>query len=144
MIPWYRADGTLPPGIHWAGWEEIKERFAHNPFRSTLLVGLKGALDELHYAGCRTVYLDGSFVTTKQFPRDYDVCWDDHGVNPSLLDTILVLVGDVEAKRKAQKNRYFGELFPTSKDNPGILEFFHSDRDFNPKGIVALDLRGWQ
>ena len=144
MIPWYRTDGTLPPGIHWAKWEEIVERFAHNPFRSTLLAGLKAALDELHRAGCQTVYLDGSFVTTKQFPRDYDVCWDDAGVDPSLLDTIFILAGDIEAKREAQKSRYLGELFPTSKDNPGILEFFQHDRGLNPKGIVALDLREWK
>jgi hypothetical protein len=40
--------------------------------RRTLLAGLREALGALREAGCRTVYLDGSFVTAKEAPEDFD------------------------------------------------------------------------
>ena len=33
-------------------------------------------LTNLSSAGCRLVYLDGSFVTRKERPGDIDACWD--------------------------------------------------------------------
>ena len=38
--------------------------------------GLKAALENLRNAGCRTTYINGSFVTRKAIPNDYDVCWE--------------------------------------------------------------------
>lgn len=38
--------------------------------------GLKAALENLSGADCRTAYVDGSFVTHKAIPNDYDVCWE--------------------------------------------------------------------
>jgi hypothetical protein len=145
MIPAFNSDGNLPPGVHWATWQEFAARFGTTPHRQQLLKGLKSALDSLSKAGCQTVYIDGSFVTKKGNPNDFDGCWDLTGVDPSLLDPILLLLDD---KRVAQKAKYKGELFPASWAADGVgntyLDFFQIDRDGNPKGIVAIDLGGSQ
>ena len=75
------------------------------------MADFRAALENLKSAGCRTVYLDGSFVTIKVIPNDYDACWDEDGVDPVLLDPVLLIF---DAGRVAQKAKYMGELFPAS------------------------------
>ena len=70
MIPPFDAAGLLSPGVHWASWDELSDRFANNPWRQMLMTGLGAALENLKNAGCRTVYIDGSFVTNKVVPND--------------------------------------------------------------------------
>ena len=102
------------------------------------------ALDSLNRAGCQTVYIDGSFVTDKEVPNDFDACWEETGVAPELLDPVLLRF---DAGRAAQKARYLGELFPASiratAAGMSFREFFQTDRETGrPKGIVAMDLGG--
>ncbi|MGH9768573.1 MAG: DUF6932 family protein, partial [Blastocatellia bacterium] len=63
MIPLLTGEGLPPPGIHWATWEEFASRFGSTAHREKLLAGLKAAMENLQQAGCREVYIDGSFVT---------------------------------------------------------------------------------
>lgn len=49
--------------------------------RRELLSGLRSALRALRTAGCHQLYIDGSFVTAKGEPGDYDACWDIGGVD---------------------------------------------------------------
>jgi hypothetical protein len=143
MIPPFDAIGNLPPGVHWATWQELADRFGKTPHRRRFLAGLKAALDSEREAGCRTVYIDGSFVTAKQVPNDFDACWDIDGVDPGLLDPILLIF---DYGRAAQKVKYLGELFP-AQFNEGdsgttFLEFFQIDKESgHSKGIIAIGLR---
>lgn len=143
MIPLFDAAGNLPPGIHWATWDEIVERFGTSTHRTELLDGLKRALQALAYAGCRTVYVDGSFVTAKEIPGDFDACWDPTKVDGDRLDPVLL---DFTNRRAAQKAKYGGELFPSMSfaDPAGntFLEFFQLDkRTGEAKGIIAIELK---
>ena len=74
-----------------------------------MLSGLRLALAALNRAGCRRVYLDGSFVTVKREPGDYDACWDIEGVDVEVLDSVFL---DFPEGRAAQKRKYLGEFFP--------------------------------
>lgn len=144
MIPTYGARGNLPPGIHEASWEELEATFGGTPHRRALLVGLREALDSLRDAGCRSAYIDGSFVTAKEEPGDFDACWEAVGVDLAELDPVLL---DFSADRRAQKERYGGELFPAdaSADPSGtrFLAYFQRERDTDEaKGIVKVDLEG--
>ena len=144
MIPQFDADGLLPPGIHWATWDEVAATFGNTPWRRRLLDGLEMAIDDLRQAGCRTVYIDGSFVTSKEVPNDFDACWEEDGVAPELLHPVLL---QFDAGRGSQKARYWGELFPASfgatVEGMSFLEFFQTDRETGgSKGIVAVDLGG--
>src|ERR1017187_1409370 len=106
MLPDFNADGLLPAGIHWASWQEISDRFGHNQRRQDLLTGLKEALASLKTAGCQTAFLDGSFVTNKATPGDFDACWDPANVDPYKLDPVLL---NFEPGRLTQKAKYGGE-----------------------------------
>lgn len=106
--------------------------------------GLTSALESLKAAGCRTAYVDGSFVTSKEIPNDFDACWEEAEVNPDLLDPVLLTF---DPGRAAQKAKFLGELFPASfiaeADGLSFLEFFQTDRSTGRrKGIVAIDLGG--
>ncbi len=142
MIPSFDSSGLLPQGIFWADWGELTERYGHTPWRSRLLIGLRSAIDSLKDAGCRTVYIDGSFVTGKENPNDFDACWESTGVDPEALDPVLLTF---DSGRSAQKAKFMGELFPTewTADPDGLtfLEFFQTDKDTGrAKGIIAIDL----
>jgi hypothetical protein len=132
--------GYLPPGVHNALWKEVAPRFSCNGHRTRLLGGLLAALQNLAGAGCRSVLLDGSFVSRKDLPEDYDGAWDTRGVDPHRLDPVLL---DFTNSRAAMKSKYLGELFPaTSHAAPGVLyrDFFLKDRNGVPKGVVHIDL----
>ena len=109
-----------------------------------LMAGLRAALDELRQAGCQRVYIDGSFVTDKEAPGDYDGCWDITGVDITRLAPIFIDRYDLQNGRRGQKRKYLGELLPVSETALENLRFFQLDRNNNPKGIVALDLGDWK
>ena len=144
MLPEFEDDGNLPPVIHWAAWDDVAARFGGTPWRCRLLSGLRAALEGLRRAGCQTAYLDGSFVSDKSTPNDYDVCWEEAGVDLYALDPALLIF---DRERATQKAKFGGEFFPASAlANPEgdvFLDFFRIDKETGePKGIVALDLGG--
>jgi hypothetical protein len=108
-----------------------------------LLAGLRSALLALQKAGCETVYLNGSFVTSKDNPGDFDGCWDIDSVSLEVLDPVLM---DFSSKQAEQKKKFGGELFPNlPDDSPAFLDLFQSDKSSgDAKGIVAIDLREFE
>ena len=144
MIPPFNARGLLPPGIHTADWAEFVRRFGSTERRRRLLGGMTEALASLQEAGCELAYIDGSFVTAKPEPADFDACWSISGVLPERLDPVLL---DFSDGRAAQKARFGGELFPAELpeglSGRTFLSFFQTDRESGAaKGIVALHLDG--
>lgn len=146
MLPKFEPDtGNLPPGMHVAPWDEFTARFGYTPHRLSLLTGLKAALDALQVAGCRHAYMDGSFVTDKEVPGDFDACWDVDGVDGVELRHLAPELLDFSKRRDAQKAALGGDLFPADLPaNPAgtvFLDYFQRDRHSGrPKGIVMIDL----
>ncbi|HTW08421.1 MAG TPA: hypothetical protein VME46_12970 [Acidimicrobiales bacterium] len=141
MVPAFDDFGRLPLGEHTATWEESVEPFGWNPHRRRLLDGLADGLEALAAAGCRQVWLDGSFVTSKDEPTDFDACWDIEGVDLDRLDPVLL---DLSAGRRAQKARFGGEFFPNVVEAGSRLifaDFLQNDRDTGRKGIVVIHLQ---
>jgi hypothetical protein len=146
-IPDVDEIGNLQPGIHWTTYEEFEERFGTNATRLRQIEGLKKAMVHLKNAGCRTIYINGSFITNKPKPNDFDACWDTEDVNAKYLQAHAPKLLN-PSDRNAQKATYRGEIFP-SEQPVGIyamnsLEFFQRDREKNPKGIIAIDLLRWE
>lgn len=141
MIPESTSNGNLPSGIHNASWQEFVDRFGYNQYRLRLLKGLKEALLNLREAGCWTVYINGSFVTDKALPDDFDGCWEWDNVNENRIDPILLTFS---YDRKAQKEKYSGELFPNfieGASQMSFLEYFQRDKyTKETKGIIQLQL----
>jgi hypothetical protein len=139
----FDSHGNLPPGVHQFSWSDFAQTFGWNDHRRRLLAGLQLALDDLKTAGCQTVYVDGSFVTAKETPGDFDACWERAGVVIRMLPRALMTF---DPGRATQKARYGGELFPADAlaepRGRRFREFFQVDkRSGQPKGIVVLDLR---
>ena len=106
MIPAFDGSGNLPPGVHEADWDEIVQRFGWTSWRRELLAGLKAALEPLREAGCRRVFVNGSFVTDKDKPGDIDVAWDPKGVDLDRLLELEPVFGDFADRRAAQKAKF--------------------------------------
>ena len=144
MIPPFDANtGRLPEGVHEASWDEIVQRFGWNQRRRRLLDGLAEAIELLARAGCRRLWLNGSFVTVKDEPGDFDACWDVESVDLDAIDPVLL---DLSPGRAKQKRRFGGELFPNIiESGSGLLftEFFQNDLDAGRKGIVVIKIGDW-
>ena len=124
---------------------EIEERFCANDHRKKLFEGLCAVIENLRQAGCRVAYVDGSFVTGKPLPSDFDGCWDPVGVLAARLDPVLL---DFENGRAAQKKKYGGEMFictspAVPSGNIRFLEFFQKEKHTGEaKGLIGLRLDG--
>ena len=145
-IPDFNTDGNLPEGVHFTVWEEFTARFAITNHRVRLASGLHDALTIFSLAGCTRVYVDGSYVTQRTAPKDYDVAWDPGGVDLPLLRDMEPVFFDFNNQRASQKAKFFGEFFPSSAkaDSAGtrFLKFFQTDKNTGkPKGIIGLDVQ---
>ena len=139
MMPKFDERGQLPPGIHRLAWPEFASAFGYNDWRRALIKGMRRALANLKRAGCLAVYINGSFVTRRPYPHDYDGCWDADNVDEDLVDPVLL---DTSGGRRRQKLTYGGEMFPLRPAAGGhaMLEYFQRDRYGNAKGIVMVRL----
>jgi hypothetical protein len=142
-IPEFNDSGNLPTGIYRASWQEVEAKLAFNERRRELLQGIKRACEPLKMVGCPRIFIGGSFATNKEFPGDFDICWQDDTVDFLQLQNLDPVLLNFKNKRAAQKAKYGGELFPASISADGYktyLEFFQIDRNGEEKGIVAIDL----
>ena len=130
----------LPPGIYDSSLEEVHKRYVFNQRRSDLFEGLKQGLINLFNAGCPQVFLDGSYVTSKPLPNDYEVCWDTQFVDPNILDPVFL---DFSDYRASQKEKYQGEYFPAMMiegfTRRPFVGFFQNDKETGSrKGIIRI------
>lgn len=135
------VSGRLPPGIHSMSWSEAEKLLAFNPRRKKLMKGLLDACREFRRAGATSFYVDGSFVTKKPNPSDWDGCYTSAGIDPNLLDPVFL---DFSDDRAAQKAKFLGEAFPAETAAVAFgepyLSFFQQTKNGKTKGIVEIDL----
>ena len=141
----YQENGCLAPGIHELDWESFLIEFGYNAHRLNLITGLEMAISDLKKVGGKKIFVDGSFVTKKIIPEDYDACWEEDGVDLNKLKNDHPLFFDFSNKRANQKAFYKGELMPAgalAKLNPVMMykDFFQLDREDNVKGIICLNI----
>jgi hypothetical protein len=141
MIPPLTGEGMLPPGSHEATVNEIRRRFGTgNSGRMRLMKGLEAVLRLARKVGASRLYLDGSFVTDKSEPGDWDA--------------VLLLPADARtgskeaialADRPELRKRYGGDLFTMMEEDTEVLAHyvegvFVRDRHGRAKGLVILRL----
>ncbi len=144
MIPPFDKHGNLPPGEHPTTWEMLEIRYATTVRRIHLLTGLRAALEALRQVGCRTVWIDGSFISSKTDPNDIDVLFDDAHLDWEELSLNEPVLLDHKNKSAAMKRKFGCECYAVSwlagMDGEPFLEFFQHTRDGQRKGILRLDL----
>ena len=130
---------NLPIGVHEADWDEFCIRYITNRRRIELKEGMESMLQHLRDVGCKFVKIDGSFVTSKSIPNDFDGTWDPEGVDVTKLDPII----GVEDKN-LMIEKYNGELYSQdaieSWSGKTFDKFFQMDRLEKTKGIVKINL----
>lgn len=141
----YKANGDLTPGIIDMTWEEFKSTFSYNLHRSNLFKGIELAIKELKAVGCKTIYMDGSFISKKEQPQDFDLCWDEEGVNYKLIVTEYPGLMDYGWRMKNMKKRYGGDIVPMTslacyKKGLIFLAYFMQDKQSRDKGIIRISL----
>lgn len=151
MLPEFDYEtGYLPPGVHNATLEEIKERFGKTVRRSRLVANLLVVVRQLWNAGVQEVCIDGSFCTATPIPNDIDGYWvyvqgfDRTKVDPVLLQ-MDIFVADPSTGQpvRPMKLRYDVEFFvhPLNRATANGLsypEFFSRSRDGVPRGYVRV------
>lgn len=130
----------LPAGVFDATFDEVEIRYAINDKRRFLFEGLVRASDNLFKSGCQQIFLDGSYVTAKPEPEDFDALWDPRFVDPSKLDPLFL---DFAQGTKNQKTKYFGEFFPSSiregGSNLSFYDFFQTEKYTGVrKGMIRI------
>lgn len=144
-LPDFREDGWLPEGHHNASWEEVEEKFGGSlgSRRERVLSGLLDWKNKLLAKGISGfVVLDGSFVSAKANPGDFDVLivMDDQVRG--------LLENDVEAQRLVEYSwckKVGFDMLPffasTISQNPGFLEVWDEDsRTGVKKGVLEVAL----
>ena len=149
MIPAFEeTTGGLPPGDYAATLTEIGKRFGFTPRRRWLFKGLRLAVEAFLAAGIEEVYIDGSFCTTKRDPGDIDGYWvePDAGVYDRLDPYWIDFEGVLVPHLKKWKWRMWAEhgleffIHPSMEAAPdvGFPQFFRSDRDGRPRGVIRI------
>lgn len=146
-IPEFDANGNLPPGIYHVSIADIERRFTWTPRRLELFKGLKEALANLSAVGVEKVWIDGGFVTNDSYPNDVDGCWEYKiGMDVEKLDKVFL---DVNPPREAMKKKYGVDFFVkgvlvADAGNIPVEKFFQEDQEGNAKGILVVDIGGFQ
>ena len=137
MLPKFQKNGCLPGGLHKASLSEIKERFGStSQERKELFRGLRSLIGLLqkHDKYIKKFLLNGSFVTAKEAPVDFDC--------------ILIVKEEFDFDSKEAKQLQFAhELFNahlftfSEKDMVRcrrLIDFFGLDRERQSKGLVEV------
>ena len=142
-IPAFREDGWLPTGHHQASWEVVS-RFGGDPGsrRSVLtarLVELRDALRNLGVTGC--LLLDGSFVSAKQDPGDFDVLLIGPCDIQAMKEVTPELSRLLDTERAEKELGY--SLFYIPSDSPArdlLGTLWDVSKDGIEKGVVEVQL----
>lgn len=136
----FNDNGDLTPGIHPMTWKEFYDSFSFSVRRKELLEGLEKVVTILREIGATHIYIDGSFVTSKLEPGDWDACFKSS----------IPILKNFQSKfplydnREAQKELYKGEVFFAYDEADGFghtfLEFFQQKgkKSAIKKGIREL------
>ena len=141
-IPTFRPDGYLPEGLYPATLAEITFRFGTSSRRRRFLtLRLRRWVELARATGVSRMFVDGSFVTSKQDPNDIDavVLLSDDFRNQILNESDHALeLEDMLLTRQPE------ELFAAedARDWEEWLEFFSRTRELDErrKGLVELIL----
>jgi hypothetical protein len=124
---------------------EVQARFGVASFkRRTLFTGLEAVVAALQLVGVDHIWLDGSFVSSKERPGDVDVVYEvPAGADPYTWG----MLSPHPAQRKRLKDLRKVDLWPLPSPQPvpgapgrsrTILEMFEEDRNGRAKGVIAL------
>lgn len=141
MIPSLNKEGRLPDGIHHCTMEELTDTFGFNSRRLTLLRHLECLIPYLQKINCPSIYVDGSFTTSKAIPNDIDLLFEDSsGTNLQFELHNAPLLFNRDYVKKKFKIDLFPAAIREEKSQKWFTEFFQSSKEGERKGILRIFL----
>jgi hypothetical protein len=139
------AEGRLSDGVHPMTLAAVSAVFGWNRCRRELIAAMTAAFADLNALGCEVVWLDGSFVTDKPEPGDYDAVFEHRTMDLSAARLALPELFDRAPQRPAMKARFKGDLLPNVLEAASqqlFIDFFQQDKERpgHTKGIVTINL----
>jgi hypothetical protein len=129
------ATGYLPPGDHEATLCEIEHTFGSASYRRRQIMGgVKFVVVKLRQNAVRTIWVNGSFVTAEVRPRDADVLY----VPPPGADLTTWGILAPLRRRDLKLQHRVDLLAEPATGRAGLHDFFSTDRDDIPKGLILL------
>ena len=129
----------LTPMPVWLSFPQLVAKLGFNDHRLHLLEGLRRASIELRRSGCAAVYVGGSFTGSKEFPSDYDACFNPIGVAASLSPLLVE-----ERYLSQRRSEYLGDWLIGRPDEgpPGYWYRFlaFDDRTGLPNTMFGVKL----
>lgn len=141
--------GYLPPGEHEATLEEVEARFATNKRRKEIFEGLRYVVEKLRANGVQEMWLGGSYVTSRERPSDADLVFKaPPGVKTAGWGDVTGMPTQRHVLKKARRVDLWKSPAPQPSKKGGwppvidIKDFFASDEDDHPKGLIKLATGG--
>ncbi|HEY4063237.1 MAG TPA: hypothetical protein VGM30_15130 [Puia sp.] len=120
-------------------YEEFVHHFGTNDERTQQITNALPFLRTFHSCGCTTVYVGGSFVSTKKIPGDIDLCFDLSGIDEEKIKKSLPEFFDWSQLGRICRDLKCHILYFNEKTTE-LLDMLKTDRYDNRKGMVKLDL----
>ena len=145
-IPKFTPNGFLPPGIYRSPYEDFASHFGSNEHRIQMLKTVDPMLRRLADQGQERVYVAGSFVSQKPFPKDIDMLVHTTSTaSSSLQHTLNDLRGIKFGETMTAAKRQFNVDLMQGKASEGLdckhLKLFRASRTGEEIGIIDLKLR---
>lgn len=137
MIPKFNKNGYLPAGIHKASVGEIKKRFGTNPAPRKELFNNFLAIVRLlqkQREWIKNFFLDGSFVTSKESPGDFDCIL----IIKDSFDFLSPEAKQLINSKKLYNCHLLIVMENDSSECKKMIAFFGHDREEKPKGLLEV------
>jgi hypothetical protein len=142
-LPEFRADNWLPDGHYTVSWEVVIERFggtmgSRRAFLTQRLLALRDALRQHQVSGI--MVLNGSFISARREPNDFDVLLIAPADIQSRKDTEPALEELLDAQKSEEKGYslfYVSEQSPALEIMRGIWDI---SKEGHTKGVVEVVL----
>ncbi len=122
--------------------EEFKECYGTNELRNQIIEEAVKFFKIFKSYGCRNIYITGSFITTKTYPNDIDICIDIAGLDCTKLSErhpdFFTTIGINKIKQKHKC--HFAVIFDSSFISITNLGPLNTDRNNNPRPMINLVL----
>jgi hypothetical protein len=121
-------------------YEKFLTHFVTNPRRRHLVANALPFFRIFHSCGGQTVYIDGSFASTKEFPEDIDLCFDITPIDEIKLSAEFPQffnINDIGSIRRDLQCH----IFHFHSGDRSLLDLLSNDREGNSKGLIKLDLK---
>ena len=112
------SNGLLPPGIHSITAEKFIAVFGFNPRRRQLCLGLQLLCRFLQGHHIGIVYVDGSYVEQKEWPKDIDTFFE---VRKAQFNQMFIPFG-WQAWHKSMVEQHKCDAYVCISDQPGPFE----------------------